>query len=108
MDYHNVIEIHYNWHVHPEHGSDFGFYRVGESFSRFPSGVYRCENIEIVFEEGMHAVMYFANGDVEHQWNVNKIIEAEHNVYNQAKKHQGNQETTQLPQSNIDKAQDKK
>lgn len=103
--YDNVVEVNYNWHVHPEHGSNFGFYRVGERYERFPLGMAKCDKIEIDFDEGMHAIVYFDNGDVEYQWNLNKIIEQEPNVHNPNTQHQGNTEVTTLPQSNTSQAQ---
>lgn len=72
----NVIEIHYNWSPHPEYGSDFKFYRVGDYYYRH-IGEARCESIKIEFDHGLHAVIIFADGDTEHQWNLNKIIESE-------------------------------
>ncbi|GAF83902.1 unnamed protein product, partial [marine sediment metagenome] len=58
------------------------------------------EKIVVDFEDGLHAIFYFEDGDKEHQWNINKIIEAESDVYDQIKKHWGDQETPQLPQPN--------
>ena len=101
MQYSNVIEVWYNYHVHPEHGADWGFYRVGEQYLRFRGGYVRCEDIEIDFDEGIHAIFYFGDGTIEHQWNLNKIIEAEKDVYDQAKEHQGDQEAPELPKPNI-------
>lgn len=98
MSYNNVIEIQFNWHKHPEHGCDFGFYRVGETYQTFRGPLGKCEEIQIDFDEGMHAIIYFDNGTTEHQWNINKIIEAEQDVYDQIKKYQSDQEDTQLPQ----------
>ena len=72
-----AIEIHYNWSFHPEHGSDFKFYRVGEYYYRPNNTTARCESIATKTENGLHAIITFADGTTEHQWNVNKIIEAE-------------------------------
>ena len=100
MQYNNVIEVHYNWHKHPEHGCDWGYYRIGETYARFLGGFVRCEDIVIDFDEGMHAIFYFEDGTAEHQWNINKIIEAEKDVYDKARQPGGDQEGSQLPQPN--------
>ncbi|MHC4635825.1 MAG: hypothetical protein ACYSYU_11555 [Planctomycetota bacterium] len=102
MQYENVIEVHYNWHKHPEHGCDWGYYRIGELYARFKGGFVRCEDIVVDFEDGMHAIIYFEDGTTEHQWNINKIIEAEQDVYDHIKKHQGGGEAPPLPQPNTD------
>ena len=103
MKYNNVIEVHYNWHTHPDHGCDWGFYRIGERYARFQGGYVRCEDIVIDFEDGLHAVFYFEDGTAETQWNINKIIEAEHDVYHAAKEHKGDREANQLPQPSANK-----
>jgi hypothetical protein len=97
MPYSNVIEVHFNWHTHPEHGCDWGFYRVGDRYMRATGGYVRCEDIEIDFEDGMHAICFFEDGTTEYQWNINKIVEAELNVYNKIKQHQGSKEGAELP-----------
>ena len=97
MQYNNVIEVQFNWYDNPEIGQDFGFYRIGEEYPKFRSGIIRCEDIEISLEDGLHAIVYFADGTAEHQWNINKIIEAEKDVYDSAKKHYGNEQTSELP-----------
>lgn len=102
MQYNNVIEIHFNWHKHPEHGCDWGFFRVGETYPQFREGFAQCEEIQIDFDEGMHAIIYFDNGTTEHQWNINKIIEAEADAYNQIKKYKGSGQAPELPQPNTD------
>ena len=104
MQYNNVIEVWFNYHTHPEHGANWEFYRVGEDCARFRGGFARCEDIVIDFDEGMHAIIYFSDGTAEHQWNLNKIIEAEKDVYDKAKEHQGAETNTQLPQPNINQA----
>ena len=101
MQYSNVIEVHFNWHEHPEHGCDFGYYRVGDNYARRLGGFVRCEDIVIDFDEGLHAIFYFDDGTAEHQWNINKIIEAEKDVYDNIKKHPGGEETSQLPKPNL-------
>ncbi len=70
MQYSNVIEVHFNWHVHPEHGDSFGYYRIGEQYARFRGGFVRCEDIVVDFDEGLHAIFYFEDGTSEHQWNL--------------------------------------
>jgi len=97
MQYNNVIEVQFNWYDNPKIGQDFGFYRIGESYEKFRSGIIRCEDIEISLEDGLHAIIYFADGTSEHQWNLNKIIEAEKDVYDQAKKYHGNEQAPELP-----------
>ena len=72
----NVVEIHYNWSTDPEQGPSWLFYRVGDYYLR-KDGDIRCESIKIKFDHGLHAVVTFADGTTEHQWNINKIIEAE-------------------------------
>ena len=99
----NVIEVQFNWHAHPEHGCDWGFYRIGENYVRFQTGFARCENIDIGYENGLHAKIYFEDGTAETQWNINKIIEAETDVYNQVKQHHRSGEVSQLPQSSTNK-----
>ena len=101
MQYSNVIEVWYNYHVHPEHGAAWGFYRIGDHYERSRGGFVRCENIVIDFDDGLHAVFYFEDGTVEHQWNINKIIEAELDVYNGIREHRGDQETPELPKPNF-------
>ncbi len=71
-----IVEIHYNWSQHPEHGTDFKFYRVGEYYT-FKDGDARCESIKIEFDHGLHAIVTFSDGTTEQQWNINKIIENE-------------------------------
>jgi len=103
MQFSNVIEVHFNWTSHPEYGSEWGYYRIGERYLRFRGGLVLCEDIQIdTDEDGKFATFYFEDGTVEHQWNLNKIIEAEIDVYNQVKKHQGDQESSQLPQPSAD------
>ena len=97
MSYNNVIEVHFNWHKHPDHGSDFGYYRVDERYDRFRGGSVRCEEIKIDFDEGMHAIIYFEDGTVEYQWNLNKIIEAELYGNDFDRKHQSGEEPSELP-----------
>jgi len=72
-----VLEVHYNWSTHPEHGSDFSFSRVGEYYARPNGTTARCESITTKTQDGLHAIITFADGTTEHQWNINKIIEAE-------------------------------
>ena len=106
MDYGNVIEVQFNWHQHPEHGSDFGFYRVGEEYLRFRGGIARCESIEIDWNDGMHAIISFGDGTVEHQWNLNKIIEAEPDYGDGTpKNNQADNEAPGLPQPRSPEAQ---
>lgn len=100
MAYHNVIEVHYNWHTHPEHGCDWGSYRIGEDYVRAKGAYIRCEEIQIDFDEGMHAIIYFADGTTEYQWNLNKIIEAEKDVYDQVRDYRDFEETSSLSQPN--------
>ena len=90
-----VIEVHFNWHTHPEHGCNFEFYRVGENYSKMTGNYVKCEDITISFKEGMHAVIQFDDGTVEKQWNINKIIEAEDGVF-KVKNNQGDNEGTEL------------
>ena len=91
-----VTEIHFNWHTHPEHGSNFEYYRVGERYAKMTGNYVKCEKIELSFEEGMHAIIQFEDGTREKQWNLNKIIEAEHGTPT-TKVDQGDNKATELP-----------
>jgi len=94
----NVIEINYNWSQHPEHGTDFMFYRVGEYYVSPIGGDRRCESIKINFEHGLHAIVTFADGTTEHQWNINKIIQSEFGNTD-SQQHLGDKEPSYVPQS---------
>lgn len=92
-----AIEVHYNWSQHPEHGTDFMFYRVGEYYIRPDLSYARCESITVKTDHGLHVIITFADGTTEHQWGINKIIEAE-DGYNYTGQHIADKEPTYMPQ----------
>jgi len=94
-----TIEVHFNWYVHPEHGDNFNYYRVGERYPRQTGGFIKCEAIRIEHEDGLHAVIQFEDGTTEQQWNINKIIDAEDGY--DTKEHKTNQGPNQFTEPSI-------
>jgi len=71
-----VKGIRYNWHSHPESGMNFEHYVVGDSYLTFGGQFVTVTKIEIVEDNGLHAIIYFDNKTFEEQWNINKIYRA--------------------------------